>query len=127
MAYDEHLAERIRRVLRNEADITERRMFGGLAFLRHGRMCCGIAGSDLVVRVTEAEMPGVMRQPHVRPMDFTGKPLRGFVYVRPAGLSSAAALRTWIARGLRFVDQAGASSKQPRATTRRSKTSAVRR
>ena len=109
MAYDEQLAERIRRALGQRSDIIERKMFGGLTFLRDGRMCCGIVGQDLMVRVIEAEIPGVMRQPHVRPMDFTGKPLRGFVFVSPEGFSTAAALNAWITRGLRFTENENAS------------------
>ena len=118
MAYDEQLAERVRRAIGEQSDITERKMFGGLTFLRDGRMCCGIVGQDLMVRVTEAEMPAVMRQRHVRPMDFTGKPLRGFVFVAPQGFSTAATLKAWIARGLRF---AGGPEAPRRATTRRTR------
>jgi hypothetical protein len=96
MAYDERLAERIRQVFGERRDITERKMFGGLAFLLKGRMCCGIVGSDLMVRVTDDEFEAVMRGPDVRPMDFTGKPVRGFVYVAPRGVRTATALRTWL-------------------------------
>lgn len=96
MAYDEQLAERVRRALGGRSDITERKMFGGLTFLRDGRMCCGIVGQDLMVRVVSAEMPPVMRQRHVRPMDFTGKPLRGFVFVAPAEKrSSTGVFSSW--------------------------------
>ena len=69
-------------------------MFGGLAFLCHGKMCCGIAGRDLMVRVLDKDMSSALRRPHVRPMDFTGKPLRGFVYVAPPGLATDSSLRT---------------------------------
>ena len=99
MAYDDKLANRIRRTFGVRRDIVERRMFGGLAFLCRGRMCCGIVGSDLMVRVADDEFDAVMRGRHTRPMDFTGKPLRGFVYVSPPGFRTAAALRTWLARG----------------------------
>jgi hypothetical protein len=58
-------------------------MFGGLSFMYRGRMCCGIVGADLIVRVAAVEFDSVMRRRHVRPMDFTGKPLKGFVYVSP--------------------------------------------
>jgi TfoX/Sxy family transcriptional regulator of competence genes len=119
MAYDEQLAERIRQALGARSDMTERKMFGGVAFLRDGRMCCGIVGQDLMVRVVEAEMPAVMQQRHVRPMDFTGRPLRGFVYVAPLGFSTAAALKTWIARGLRFAGSPEAPRKARTATKRR--------
>jgi hypothetical protein len=101
--YDQELAARIRRTLRRRTDITERRMFGGLAFLRDGRMCCGVLGRDLVVRVVEQDMPSALRRAHVRPMDFTGRPLRGFLYVAPPGVSSDRSLRAWIAKGLAFT------------------------
>jgi hypothetical protein len=91
MAYDEELANRIRRALAGRRDVTERKMFGGLAFLCQGRMCCGIVGNDLMVRVPLDEFDAALRRRHVRPMDFTGKPLRGFVYVSPPGFRTATA------------------------------------
>ena len=103
MPYDEELAARIRRVLRRTADITERTMFGGLAFLCHGKMCCGIVGRDLMVRVLEKNMSSAMRRAHVRPMDFTGKPRRGFVYVAPPGVATDRSLRMWVRKGVAFV------------------------
>jgi TfoX-like protein len=105
MAYDERLAERIRPVFEGRRDVVERKMFGGLAFLCHGRMCCGIVGRDLMVRVPDDEFDVVLSGPHVRPMDFTGRPLRGFVYVSPSGFRTASALRTWLSRGERAAEQ----------------------
>ena len=105
MAHDEQLAHRIRQAFGIRNDITERKMFGGLNFLCRGRMCCGIVGSDLMVRVPDDEFDAVMRGRHVRPMDFTGKPLRGFVYVSPPGFGTAAALRTWLSRGERVAEE----------------------
>ena len=105
MAYDEQLANRIRQAFGTRDDITERKMFGGLAFLYRGRMCCGIVGRDLMVRVPDDEFDAVVRGVHVRPMDFTGKPLRGFVYVSPPGFRTAAALRTWVSRGARVAGE----------------------
>jgi hypothetical protein len=111
MAYDERLAERIRRVFEERRDIAERKMFGGLAFLCRGRMCCGVVGNDLMVRVAADEFDAIMRRRHVRPMDFTGKPFRGFVYVSPPGFRTAIALRTWLSRGERVAEQKGAKSR----------------
>ena len=105
MPYDETLTARIREILAERADITERKMFGGVAFLSKGRMCCGVAGPDLVVRVVENEMPRALARPHVRPMDLTGRPLRGFVFVSPSGCRTHHALTTWVEEGLRFVEQ----------------------
>jgi len=115
MAYDERLANRIRQAFSTPNDITERKMFDGLAFLCLRRMCCGIVGSDLMVRIPEDEIDAVMRRRHVRPMDFTGKPLRGFVYVSPPGLRTATALRTWLSYGERVAEV-----KAARPTARRS-------
>lgn len=120
MAYDEQLGQRIRDALRATTGVSERKMFGGLTFLVAGRMCCGIVGKDLMVRVNEDEFEEVMRDRHVRPMDFTGRPLKGFVYVSPPGVRTPAMLKAWVDRGRRFVRQASATSK--RSTPRTSRT-----
>src|SRR5258705_5490463 len=124
MAYDERLAQRIRQAFGARRDIAERKMFGGLTFLCGGRMCCGIVGADLMVRVAEDQFDEVVRRRHVRPMDFTGRPLRGFVYVSPPGFRTAAALRAWLSRGERVASQTAA--KPARRRSRRRKTTAVR-
>ena len=123
MAYDEQLANRIRHAFGARSDITERGMFGGLAFLCRGRMCCGVVDSDLMVRVADDEFDIVIRGRHVRPMDFTGRPLRGFVYVSPLGFRTAAALRTWLSRGER-VAQEKAARQASRSLGRSSRTMA---
>lgn len=120
MPHDTELAERIRHVLRERSDLTERKMFGGLAFLLAGRMCCGILGGELIVRIADDEFQSVMRRPHVRLMDFTGKPLKGFVYVSPPGFRTSTLLRAWLARGERFLRQNSMTVAGRRAgTTRR--------
>jgi TfoX/Sxy family transcriptional regulator of competence genes len=120
MPYDEQLANRIRRAFSTRQNVTERKMFGGLAFLVRGRMCCGIVANDLMVRIPDDEFDAVMRRRHVRPMDFTGKPLKGFVYVSASGLRTPAALRAWLAYGVRVAEAkaAGPAARRPRATTR---------
>jgi uncharacterized damage-inducible protein DinB/TfoX/Sxy family transcriptional regulator of competence genes len=87
----------------SEVTIKDRHMFGGLAIMVNGHMCCGLVGKDLVVRVAVYEYEEGLSQPHARPMDFTGRPMLGFIYVDPAGFSSDAQLRAWIRRGLHFV------------------------
>lgn len=89
-------------------------MFGGLAFLWRGRMCCGIAGSDLIVRVARDEYEAILSEPYVRPMDFTGKPLRGFVYVAPSGVRTASALHRWLDRGEHVARRAASSPRKRR-------------
>lgn len=124
MAYDENLAQRIREAFQARQGFTERKMFGGLAFLFRGRMCCGIVGNDLMVRVAEDQFDAVLRERHGRPMDFTGRPLKGFVYVSPPGFRTKAALQAGLLRGERFVRLKSASSAKSRAGTRRNNISA---
>lgn len=112
MAYDEVLAERIRRVLGSRKDVTEKAMFGGLAFLLNGKMFCGIAKGALMVRVGPEAYEALLSRRHVRPMDFTGRPLTGYVYVDPPGVETRAALSAWIERGASFV--AGLAAKPTR-------------
>jgi TfoX/Sxy family transcriptional regulator of competence genes len=104
MPFDEHLADRIRAVLRDRTDVTERKMFGGLAFLIRDHMTVGIVGRDLMVRVGAAQFETALAQPHARPMDFTGRPSKGMVYVSPAGLRTERSLSRWIDRARQFVD-----------------------
>lgn len=104
MAYDETLAERIRAVLRAERDdVREQKMFGGVAFMAGGHMCVGVIGEDLMARLGEDAADAALDEPHTRPMDFTGRPMRNMVYVEPAGTATDAALRDWIHRALAFV------------------------
>jgi TfoX/Sxy family transcriptional regulator of competence genes len=112
MAYDEKLADRIRRTVGPRDDVTEKTMFGGLAFLLNGKMFCGIVGSDLMVRVGRERYEAALRKAHTRPMDFTGKPLPGYVYVSEAGCRGVS-LAKWIDQGAANV------AAMPRKQTRR--------
>ncbi|MEZ4702722.1 MAG: TfoX/Sxy family protein [Rhodothermales bacterium] len=103
MAFDTALAERIRSTLASKVSVTEKRMFGGLAFMHRGYMFCGIVKDELMARVGPAGYEAALRLPHVRPMDFTGKPMKGYVYVSRDGLESDAALDGWVDRTLSFV------------------------
>jgi TfoX/Sxy family transcriptional regulator of competence genes len=96
MAYDEKLAGRVRAALSRRAVVEERKMFGGLAFLVKGSMTCGIVGDELMVRVGPDRHEEALARPNVRPMDFTGRPMRGMVFVAPPGLASAPALARWV-------------------------------
>jgi len=102
MAFDEALAKRLRVRFRKVPKSSERRMFGGLCFLVSGRMCCGIVGRNLVVRVGPDGHDDALRYPHTRPMDFTGRPMRGFIYVGPPGLMTARSLSGWVERAIRY-------------------------
>jgi len=95
MAYDDKLADRVRAALGDRKGLDEKRMFGGLAFMLHDHMCCGIMGSELLVRVPREETGAVSKRPHVRPFDFTGKPMKSFVVVGAAGLRGVG-LKRWV-------------------------------
>jgi hypothetical protein len=103
MAFSETLAGRVRQTLARRRGVSEKRMFGGLAFLLRRQMFCGVIGEDLVVRVGPEAWSKVLARRHVRPMDFTGKPLTGYVYVAPPGVRTAASLEAWVEQGLAFV------------------------
>src|SRR5882672_2735131 len=118
MAFDERLADRVRAVL-GETDITERRMFGGLAFLLRGHMCVGIIGHDLMVRVGPDQLDSALAEKHARPMDFTGRPAKGMVYVAPAGLRTERSLEGWIDRGVRFTRSLAENARPARKVGRR--------
>jgi TfoX/Sxy family transcriptional regulator of competence genes len=121
MSYDEKLADRIRRALGPRDDVEERKMFGGLAFLRGGRMFCGIANDDLMVRVGPERYDEALQKPHVRPMDFTGRPMKGYVYVGPPGRRTDAALSAWVNLSASFVATLppGPARKRARGAKRR--------
>jgi TfoX/Sxy family transcriptional regulator of competence genes len=104
MAFDQGLAERIRDLLLPRQGITEKKMFGGLAFMLNGYMFVGILGDTLMARVGPEAYAEALRQPHTREMDFTGKPMKGYVYVAPAGIESDAALETWVNLCAQFVE-----------------------
>jgi len=101
--FDEKLAERVRKLLGGQRSLEEKRMFGGLAFMVNGHMCCGVLNDDLVLRVAREEYDNAISRPYARAMDFTGRPTRGLLYVSPAGFRSARDLRTWVQRSLEFV------------------------
>jgi|SRR5215469_1594372 len=103
MPFDETLAERIRPLLQGNYEVTEKKMFGGVAFMVNGHMCCGIVGKNLVIRTGPEAFDHALKRPHARPMDFTGRPMKGFVYVAPAGYHSDRDLKSWTKLGLDFV------------------------
>lgn len=103
MVYDERLAQRLGEILAGEPGVARRKMFGGLAFLVRGNMCCGIIGEDLMVRVGAERYAEALAQPHARPMDFSHRPMKGMVFVGPEGCRSDEDLKRWVKRGLDFV------------------------
>ena len=103
MAYDERLAQRIRLALAGHPGVTEKRMFGGIAFLRNGLMFVGVSGSSLMARVGKATHADSLSREHVREMDFTGKPMQGYVFVDAKGIETEKQLGFWLERCEQFV------------------------
>lgn len=102
MAIDDGLAQRIRELL-GPTRVVERKMFGGLAFLERGHMFVGIVKGALMARIGPDAYADALTQPHVREMTFTGRPMKGFVFVDPPGLERDADLERWIDASLAFV------------------------
>lgn len=114
MAYDPTLADRVRRLVAGRPGVTEKAMFGGLAFLLGGRMFCGVLGRDLLARVGPGGHDAAMAREHVRIMDFTGRPMRGYVFVGPEALSTRRDLTRWVDECARFVANLPEKAATPR-------------
>jgi TfoX/Sxy family transcriptional regulator of competence genes len=99
MAFDEELADRVRNLLSARAEVSERKMFGGIVFMVAGNMACGVLGEDLIVRLGEGEADKALDENGVRPFDFTGRPMKTTVYVSPERTSEEAGLAEWVDAG----------------------------
>ena len=103
MAYDEGTAERVREIVQGRPGISERKMFGGLAFMADGHMFVGVLAGTLMARVGAEGYASALARPHVREMDFTGRPMKGYVFVEADGLASDEALAGWVNQCLAFA------------------------
>ena len=103
MAYDEQLAECIRALLADRPDVSERKMFGGLTFMVSGNMCCGVNGDELIVRLDPDHEDEALARPHARPMDLTGRRMRGFIAVHPDGLKGNR-LNRWVREAVAWAE-----------------------
>ena len=102
MAYDVDLADRVRAVLLGDPGLSERKLFGGLAFMLDGHMCCGIVGDELMLRIGADAAADALEREHVRPMDFTGRAMTGMVFVAPDALRGQT-LRRWVDQAVTFA------------------------
>ena len=103
MGYDESVAKRVRNAMRRRKGMTEQKMFGGIAFMIEGHMCCGVLEKQLVLRLGDEKAAEALQHKHTKPMDFTGRPMKSMVYVLPKGFSSDEDLKTWINSAVSFV------------------------
>jgi hypothetical protein len=103
MAFDEALAQRVRRALARRKGIEEKNMFGGVGFLLNGNLLVGVWKDSLIVRLGPDESDQALKEPHVKEFDITGRPMKGWVLVEPRGIEEDAHLKAWIQRAVRFV------------------------
>jgi TfoX/Sxy family transcriptional regulator of competence genes len=104
MAYSESLAARIRQALKGSRGFTEKKMFGGVAFLLHSNMCVGVWQTSLIVRLGPGQAAAALKEPNVMEFDVSGRPMRGWVVVEAEGLETDGQLRRWIERAVEFVE-----------------------
>ena len=112
MAFDEVFAQRVRDLLAARGGVSERQMFGGIGFMAGGNMCVGVIGDDLIVRLPAEDGERALAEQHVREFDYTGRPMRGWVCVSPAGTASDEQLRGWVDDGFAFASSL--PEKQPK-------------
>lgn len=103
MAYSETVAQRIRVMFEGSTMVAERKMFGGLAFMINGNMCVGVLDDLLVLRLGEEGTTKALQEPHTRPMDFTGTPMKSMIYIDPKGFASEKGLQQWMQKAIDFV------------------------
>lgn len=104
MAYSEELAERVREALGGRPDLVERKMFGGIAWMLAGNMACGVIGDGLLVRLGRDDAETAKAEPHVGPMEFTGRPMGGFVLVAAEGVADPIELGRWVDAGAELAE-----------------------
>jgi TfoX/Sxy family transcriptional regulator of competence genes len=102
MAYNEKLAERIRAEF-GEVPFVEKKMFGGVGFLVHGNMACGVHKENMIVRVEPEKYEKLLKKPHARVFDITGRPMKGWLIVEPEGCKTPKQLSTWVKEGVEFA------------------------
>ena len=112
MAYGELLGEKVRRTLAGQKRVEERKMMGGLTFMVNGKMCVGVHADELMCRIDPEVQPEALKHAGARPMDFTGKPMPGFVFVKKKALEDRKEFNYWIRLALDFNQRAKASRKR---------------
>ena len=111
MAYNETIVNRVRELLVSTGKVEEKKMFGGVCFMVKGKMCMGVTNDDLMCRIDPAEEEQALDRPGCRPMDFTGRPMKGYVFVSGEGIRTKKALEYWVNLALSFNRKAKAANK----------------
>ncbi len=126
MAYSERLADRIREALELVPKTIEKQMFGGVAFMVNNKMCVGVVKDDMMCRIDPTQQADALERTGCRPMDFSGRPMKGFVYVSEEGMKSQRDFTYWINSSLAYNKVAKASKKKNNKTELKRKTLAVK-
>lgn len=103
MPYDEETADRVRPLMRRRKGFSEKKMFGGVGFLLHGNMCCGVWKEFLILRIGATDYEAALQEPFTKVFDITGRPMTGWVMVAPDGFGDDVNLKNWIDRAVQFV------------------------
>jgi TfoX/Sxy family transcriptional regulator of competence genes len=111
MAYNEKLAERISKILKGKRGLVEKKMFGGIAYMLKDKMFVGIVKDDLMVRVLNEKYEEYLKKPNAREMDFTGRPLKGYLYINAEGIKTVKQLSKWIDVGIEYALKSPAKKK----------------
>jgi len=112
MAYDEKLAGRVRKLLSSKRNVAEKKMMGGLTFMVNNKMCVGILKDELMARIDPEVYESALKRKGCREMDFTGRPMKGFVFIGPDGTKSKKDLEYWMNQALDFNKRAKSSRKK---------------
>ena len=103
MAYDKILVQRVREEMSDLPGYVEKKMFGGVGFMLNGNMACGVNGADLIVRVGPELYESALAEPHTKPFDMTGRPMKGWVFVIAEGCEADGNLKAWVQRGVEYA------------------------
>ncbi len=112
MSFDNQLAQRIREYLAPRQDVAEKQMMGGLIFMVNDKMCVGVIKDDLMVRIDPERREELLAKPGCRPMDFTRRRSKGFVFIEPSGIKDVGTFAFWLEAGLSFNSKARSSRKK---------------
>lgn len=104
MAYNETLAAQVKKLIQTNKKLQEKRMFGGIAFLLNGNMCCGVHGDEVILRVAPEKYPALLARAHVREFDMTGRPMKGWLLLNNKGARKSAELRFWVKEAVEFAE-----------------------
>jgi hypothetical protein len=104
MPYNEALAERVKKLIQTSKKLQEKKMFGGIAFLLNGNMCCGVHGDEVILRVDPEKYATLLTRDYVREFDLTGRPMKGWLLLNNKGAQKSTELKTWITEAVGYAE-----------------------